>query len=404
MKVGWQTKRLEDVCEVFADGDWIESKDQSPIGVRLVQTGNVGEGAFKGRDAKARYVSDATFRRLRCTEIFEGDCLISRLPDPVGRSCIVPYTGQRMITAVDCTIVRFDRKQLIPEFFNLYSQSLDYLKAVEAETTGTTRNRISRTRLGQVPVPFPSLPEQQRIVAILDEAFDSIATAKANAEKNLQNAHALFESHLQSVFTQRGEGWTRIRIDEACESVMDCVNKTAPKVEGPTPFKMLRTTNVRNGYVNLASVNFVTEEVYRIWTRRQVPKRGDVILTREAPMGEVGMLLSDEPVFLGQRLVSYRTNPTMLDHRFLLYAFQGGDLQAQIKALASGSTVQHMRVPDSKALELSLPSLCEQERIVHQTESLRAETQRLETIYHQKLAALEALKKSLLDQAFTGLL
>ena len=119
MKAGWERKPLADVCEVFADGDWIESKDQSSNGIRLIQTGNVGEGIFKSRAEKARYISETTFDRLRCTEIFEGDCLISRLPDPVGRSCILPNTGERMITAVDCTIVRFHSKQLIPEFFNL---------------------------------------------------------------------------------------------------------------------------------------------------------------------------------------------------------------------------------------------------------------------------------------------
>jgi type I restriction enzyme S subunit len=256
--------------------------------------------------------------------------------------------------------------------------------------------------LADFRVPVPPLPEQQRIVGILDEAFEDIATAKANAEKNLQNARALFESHLQSVFTQRGEGWKHLRIEEACESVIDCVNKTAPKVDVPTPFKMIRTTNVRNGQVNLASVNYVTEATYRIWTRRQTPQPGDVILTREAPMGEVGMLLSDDKVFLGQRLVSYRANPAMLNNRFLLYALQSGDLQGQIHALASGSTVQHMRVPDTKNLQLPLPSLSEQAGAVATLDSLREETQRLASIYQQKLAALEELKKSLLHQAFSG--
>jgi type I restriction enzyme, S subunit len=161
----WQSKKLGDLCEVFADGDWVESKDQSSEGIRLIQTGNVGEGIFKDRAEKARYISEATFKRLRCTEIFEGDCLISRLPDPVGRSCILPDTGERMITAVDCTIVRFNPKQLLPEFFNFYSQSLNYIKTVDSATTGMTRNRISRNNLGLIPIPVPPLPEQRRIVA-----------------------------------------------------------------------------------------------------------------------------------------------------------------------------------------------------------------------------------------------
>src|SRR5207302_11195613 len=121
---------------------------------------------------------------------------------------------ERMITAVDCTIIRFNPNHLLPAFFNFYSQSLDYLKAVDSATTGTTRNRISRSNLGVIQIPVPPLPEQQRIVDILDEAFESIATAKANAEKNLQNARALFESHLQSVFTKRGPGWAERRLGD----------------------------------------------------------------------------------------------------------------------------------------------------------------------------------------------
>jgi type I restriction enzyme S subunit len=294
------------------------------------------------------------------------------------------------------------RNGLTPRYLFHLMTSGSYKDFIGELSDGANINNLKFDDLRGFPVPHPDPREQHRIVAVLDEAFAGIATAKANAEQNLQNARALFESHLQSVFTQRGEGWGRVPIEDACESIMDCVNKTAPKVDGPTPFKMIRTTNVRNGRVNLDSVNFVTEDVYRVWTRRQVPQRGDVILTREAPMGEVGMLLDDDNVFLGQRLVSYRANPVKLNSRFLLYALQSEELQSQIHALASGSTVQHMRVPDCKKLQLPLPSLTEQGKEVATLDSLLAETQRLASLYQRKLAALDELKKSLLHQAFSG--
>ena len=157
--------------------------------------------------------------------------------------------------------------------------------------------------------------------------------------------------------------WERVSVAEVCESIVDCVNKTAPTVDEPTPYKMIRTTNVKKGWVNLSEVKFVTKETFDRWTRRQLPRKGDVILTREAPLGEVGMLRGDDQVFLGQRLVSYRANPAKLDNRFLLYAFQGRDVQAQVKGLGSGATVEHMRVPDCEKLTLSLPPLSEQRRI-----------------------------------------
>lgn len=107
--------------------------------------------------------------------------------------------------------------------------------------------------------------------------------------------------------------WRSRRVSDLCSHIVDCVNKTAPLSESVTPFKMLRTTNVRGGFIDTNHTRRVDEVTYERWTRRMRPKRGDVVLTREAPLGEVGMLRSDESVFLGQRLVMYRADPTECD-------------------------------------------------------------------------------------------
>lgn len=151
--------------------------------------------------------------------------------------------------------------------------------------------------------------------------------------------------------------WKRVSIKDVCASIIDCVNKTAPVVDYPTQYKMIRTTNVKNGWIDIENVKYVTQNIFERWTRRATPKIGDVILTREAPLGEVGMIRTSDKIFLGQRLVQYRANPNYLDNRFLLYAFQEHDLQSQIKALGSGATVEHMRVPDAEKLTLMLPPL-----------------------------------------------
>jgi len=290
----------------------------------------------------------------------------------------------------------FDRQRYDLQFLYYLLTTLDLPSLAKGVKPGINRNEVYA-----VPVTVPPLSEQRRIVAILDEAFEGIATAKANAEKNLRNARELFASVLAKIFSA---DWPEVRIEDACQSIMDCVNKTAPTVPEATPYKMIRTTNVRNGVVRLASVNYVSEDVYKGWTRRQVPRRGDVILTREAPMGEVGMLETDELVFLGQRLVSYRPEPTKLEGRFLLYALQAEPLQRQIHALASGSTVQHMRVPDSKNLQLPLPTIQQQREAVAMLDAMRADTIDLGGVYARKLAALHELKQSLLHQAFSGAL
>lgn len=157
--------------------------------------------------------------------------------------------------------------------------------------------------------------------------------------------------------------WPRVKVSEVCESIVDCVNKTAKIVEHVTPYKMIRTTNVRDGYVNVSEVRHVDRDTYEQWTRRQVPQPGDVILTREAPLGEVGMIRTNEKIFLGQRLMSYRADESKLDKHYLLYSLMGHDLQGQIRGLGSGATVEHMRVGDAENLELPLPPLKVQHKI-----------------------------------------
>jgi len=386
VKKGWATKRLADVCDVFADGDWIESKDQSPKGIRLIQTGNVGEGFFKERNEKARYISKETFKRLRCTELFVGDCLISRLPDPVGRSCILPQTSERMITAVDCTIVRFNIKQILPEFFNFYSQSLDYQKAVHEETTGTTRKRISRSKLGQVPIPIPPLPEQQRIVGILDQAFAAIATAKANAEKNLQNARALFESHLHEVFTKRGEGWMEKTVNQISTNLD---HKRVPIT------KKDRRSGKYPYYGASGIVDYVADYIFD-GDNLLVSEDGANLLARSTPIAfsvsgkywvnNHAHILKFEDITT-QRFVEFYLGSIKLDE------YINGAAQPKLNQRALNS------------IPIPIPiNIDAQREVVNRVESLSEQTRRIESIYQRKIAAMEELKKSLLHDAFRGAL
>ena len=163
---------LSSLCSAFLDGDWIESKDQSDAGYRLVQTGNVGVGEYIDKSGRARYVSEETFKRLNCTEIFSGDILFSRLPEPLGRCCIIPEDFPKAITAVDCTIARLNEKCL-PEFLVVYTSTSMYSSQVDKCVTGTTRQRISRNNLAKISVPCPSREEQIGFVKIVRQADKS---------------------------------------------------------------------------------------------------------------------------------------------------------------------------------------------------------------------------------------
>ena len=191
MREEWVYKKLGEVAIFITDGDWIESKDQSDCGIRLIQTGNVGNGLFKSKEDKPHYISEETFLRLGCTEIFEGDCLVSRLPDPVGRACILPNIGCRMITAVDCSIIRFGDNYL-SQFFVNYTQSPNYRNSINNSTTGTTRKRISRKNLETIPIPVPPLSEQQRIVSELDLLSSIIEKKKVQLKEYDQLAQSIF--------------------------------------------------------------------------------------------------------------------------------------------------------------------------------------------------------------------
>lgn len=171
----WEQRKLEKLCSLFTDGDWIEAKDQSTEGIRLVQTGNIGITEYLDKSNNAKWISKETFDKLKCKEIFKGDILISRLPEPAGRACIMPYLGTKMITAVDCTIVR-----TLPEISNKYVVqylSTDmYFKKVNTCLAGGTRQRISRGNLANFKIPLPKSKEEQLRIGDYFSHLDNLIT------------------------------------------------------------------------------------------------------------------------------------------------------------------------------------------------------------------------------------
>ena len=156
-----ENRKLKDVSVLFADGDWIESKDQASDGIRLIQTGNVGFGMYLDKPQNAKYISDDTFHRLNCLEIYAGDILISRLPEPAGRACLLPKSTGRRITAVDCTVIRTDASVIDRNYLLQFLCSEQYLKTVNSFLAGGTRQRISRKNLEGIEVPYPSIDKQE---------------------------------------------------------------------------------------------------------------------------------------------------------------------------------------------------------------------------------------------------
>ena len=192
--------------------------------------------------------------------------------------------------------------------------------------------------------------------------------------------------------------WERKPIKELCESIIDCVNKTAKHVDYITPYKMIRTTNVRHGKVDTENVRYVDEDVYQQWIRRGAPQDGDIIFTREAPVGEAGILENSEGIFLGQRTMMYRVNPKVANNRFVFYSLMSGYCQKQIEDLSNGGTVAHMRVPDCGEIIINSPPLPEQQKIA-----------KILSTWDKAISTTERLienstqqKKALMQQLLTG--
>ena len=182
----WEQRKLMSLCEKFTDGDWIESKDQSGFGVRLIQTGNVGLGEYIDKPNNKKWITEETFERLNCEEVFAGDILISRLPEPAGRACIMPDLGVKMITAVDCTIVR-TATHINPKYLLQYLSSQSYFDEVNTCLAGGTRQRISRSNLAGFDVPIPPKYEEQKAIGEFLCGIDNLITLHQRQLEKLKN-------------------------------------------------------------------------------------------------------------------------------------------------------------------------------------------------------------------------
>ena len=193
--------------------------------------------------------------------------------------------------------------------------------------------------------------------------------------------------------------WQFAEAKQLCSELVDCINKTAPTVDFETPYKMIRTTNVKNGRINIDDAKCVTEATFIKWNRRLTPKCNDIVLTREAPLGDVEMIRTDDMVFLGQRTMLYRANPELLDQHFLYYTLLGPTAQAQIRTFGSGSTVEHVRVPDAEKITIPYPELAIQKKIA----AILTTYDDLIEINKRRIALLEKMAEELYREWFVRL-
>jgi type I restriction enzyme S subunit len=385
MKVAGNTAALGDIVDLIM-GQAPSSKDTNfeGQGTPFVKVGEFGE--------LRPVIHEWTTNPLRMAR--KTDVLLC----VVGATCGKINLGEECAIGRSVAAIRPHPSKL--DQFYLYYFMMTLVERLRSGSVGAAQTVISKEMVQKVQIPFPPLSEQQRIVGVLDEAFASLATAQAHAAQNLQNARALFESHLNAVFTQQCEGWVETTIGD-CIRFIDYRGKTPTKT--PIGLRLITAKNVKMGFLQREPEEFVAPESYNGWMTRGIPRVGDVLFTTEAPLANIAQLDTSDKVVFAQRIIIMQSDAAKLDSTFLKYLLLSNPVQDRIHAKGTGATVKGIKASLLKTIEVSFPkTIQKQQHIVSQLDALAAETQRLAQIYEQKLAALVALKKSLLYHAFNG--
>jgi type I restriction enzyme, S subunit len=383
MKDGWGTKRLGELADVIAG--------QSPKGA-FYNTSGSGTPFYQGKkEFGDKFIGSPTTWTTHVTRIaVEGDVLMS-VRAPVGP---VNFATEEICIGRGLAAIRaradLDRHFL---FYCMLSKRDEI-----AGTEGAVFPSINKNQISQIEVPHPPLPEQRRIVGILDEAFDGIAVAKANAEKNLQNARALFESHLNAVFTERGEGWVEKQLSDVCritsslvdpkqDAYLDLIHVGAGNIASHTGAFIALQTAREEG---LISGKFPFDKTMVLYSKirpylRKVarPDFNGLCSADMYPLAPIAKQTTRDYLFY-----------LLLSKPFTEYAIEGSARSGMPKVNRKHLFQFRTWLPDT-AVQTSLTGMLD---------ALAAETDRLQFIYQRKLAALDELKKSLLDQAFSGAL
>lgn len=382
MRKDWEYKKLKDICSFVGDGDWIESKDQSNAGLRLIQTGNIGNGIFHDKAEKAKYISESTFIELSCTEIFHGDCLLSRLPDPIGRSCILPQLNERAITAVDCTILRFTNK-IYPTFFVYYTLSTPYAISIISKTTGSTRKRISRKNLEGILIPIPPKPTQLAIVAELDKINELIQLKKQQLKDYDQLAQSIFYEMFGDP-VENEKGWEVKKLGGICSKIgSGATPKGGNNSYKDTGISLIRSLNVHNNlfkYEDLAHI----DDSQATALNNVIVKEKDILLNiTGASVARCCIVPNDVlPARVNQHVCIIRI-ANESDSFYLNRLFTNDSYQSKLLALSKSKAATREALPKTivESLSVPLPPLPLQQQFAARIEAIERQKQQVsETI------------------------
>jgi type I restriction enzyme, S subunit len=384
VKKGWERKRLGEVCAFdklqgihhglpYVGLEHIESHTAHFIG--SIDPQPVKSSTFRFSDKHVLYGRLRPYLNKALAPDFAGHCSTEIFP-------LKP------------------RPELSREYLLFWLLSDETCDRINATCTGARMPRAQMNEVMDFDFPLPPLPEQHRIVGLLDEAFAGLATAKANAEKNLQNARELFESHLNEVFSKKGEGWVEKRLGEVGTTQTGSTPKTSDQSNYGSFISFIKPGDFNPD----GSLDYEKEglSVRGFDLSRKVAANSALMVCIGATIGKCGYC--DRDVTTNQQINSL-TPHQGINHMFMYYQMLTEDFQRRVRLNAGQATLPIISKGKWSALTVLVPpSLEEQERVASRLDALSAETRRLAQIYEKKQAALAALKKSLLHQAFSGAL
>jgi type I restriction enzyme S subunit len=399
LKKGWETKRLGDLAELKGRIGWrgLTAKEYTTSGPLFLSVHSLNYGDYVDfRDAF--HISELRYEESPEIMLQKDDVLICKDGAGIGKVGITGNLPDRKVTINSSLLLIRSHGNVLPKFLYRCLSSPYFQQIVNSRLNGATTPHLYQRDITEFPVIVPTIPEQRRIVAILDEAFAAIATAKANTEKNLQNARAIFESHLNAVLRSKKWKWTTL--EALCEGFEYGSSAKSKKV-GKVP--VLRMGNIQNGQLNWDSLVY-TDDKEEI--AKYSLKHNDVLFNRtNSPelVGKTAIYKGEAPSIFAGYLIRIRRKEELLDSDFLTYFLNSQIAFDYGKTVLIGSVNQaNISSAKLKSYPIPAPTIAEQKVIVRELDALRTETHHLSSLCQRKLAALDELKKSLLHQAFNG--
>jgi type I restriction enzyme S subunit len=394
MNMAWSYKKLEEVLVLNRSGYWGDDAATTtrPILVKVIRNADITkDNSIKGSISRYFSSKEATNAELRV-----GDIAMSSSGD-VGKAWLVNEAGYSASNFI--RILRPASEMVLPSFLKYVLESADGQSTLASSTAGTTIQNLQKSFYSKLTIPLPPLSEQQRIVRLLDEAFEEIAIAKANAEKNLQNARSIFESHVQSVFTQGSDAWNHKRLGEISKIQYGYTESSSTTKVGP---HFLRITDIQDNRVNWDTVPYcpIAASEFRKFQLHD----GDIVFARTGATTGKSYLIADPPesVFASY-LIRVQIQEQELLPAFLNLYFQTQLYWDVIRAGVAGSAQGGFNAKKLADLLIPFPQSIEDQRsLVDKGELLASRVRDLKVVYERKNAALDALLNSLLERALSG--